>query len=125
MRARIRGAEHLKELEGGNLKNVLYQHKVKEHMNQNVNFQMIITSKFKDALTCQANESVQIYSRPRSETLIESNSSEQEIDISKVLCKFLRTSLLYCSQMLLSPHNTTNNMLFGPLSSLFIRSKMN
>ena len=85
-------------------------------MNQNLNFQMIITSKFKDALTCQANEAVRIYSRPSSETLIESNNSEQEIDILKVLCKLLLTSLLYFYQMRLSPHNTTNNMLFGPVS---------
>ena len=93
MRARIRGAEHLNELKGGNLTNLLYQHKVKEHMNQNLNFQMIITSKFKDALTCQANEAVRIYSRPSSETLIESNNSEQEIDILKVLCKLLCMSV--------------------------------
>ena len=67
--ARIRGAEHLKGLEGKDIKNVLYKHKVTDHQNEPVKFQMTITKKFKDALTRQANEGVRIYSRPSSESL--------------------------------------------------------
>ena len=67
--ARVRGAEHLKGLEGKNIENVLYKHKVSEHKNEEVKFQMTITKKFKDALTRQANEGVRIYGRPSSETL--------------------------------------------------------
>ena len=48
--ARIRGAEHLKELEKKKEKSVLYKHKLTSHKNENVKFKMEITRKFKDAL---------------------------------------------------------------------------
>ena len=35
-----------------------------DHQNEEVKFQMIITDKFKDALTRQANKAVRIYSVP-------------------------------------------------------------
>ena len=41
--ARIRGAEHLKGLQGKNIKNVLYNHKVSEHQNEPIKFKMTIT----------------------------------------------------------------------------------
>ena len=62
--ARIRGAEHVKDLEGKKQKSVLFKHKMTDHKNENVKFQMKITNKFKDALTRQANEAVQIYGVP-------------------------------------------------------------
>ena len=62
--ARIRGAEHVRDLEGKKEKSALFKHKMNDHQNENVKFQMKITNKFKDALTRQANEAVRIYSVP-------------------------------------------------------------
>ena len=45
--ARIRGAEHLKDLKKKREKSVLYKHKMTDHQNENVKFQMEITQKFK------------------------------------------------------------------------------
>ena len=67
--ARLRGAEHLKDLEKKREKGVLYKHKISDHPHENVKFKMEITSKFTDALTRQANEAVRIFSRPSHETL--------------------------------------------------------
>ena len=67
--ARIRGAEHLRELEMNKEKSVLLKHKTSEHNSENVKFQMEITQKFQDALSRQANEAVRIFSRPDSELL--------------------------------------------------------
>ena len=67
--ARIRGAEHLKDLEKKRETGVLYKHKLSDHQNENIKFQMEITQKFRDALTRQANEAVRIFSRPSHEIL--------------------------------------------------------
>ena len=67
--ARLRGGEHLKDLEKKREKSVLYKHKMSDHAHENVKFKMEITKKFKDALTRQANEAVRIFSRPGHETL--------------------------------------------------------
>ena len=67
--ARVRGAEHVKDLEKKRLKSVLYKHKINEHKNETVKFQMQITNQFKDALTRQANEAVRICSRPSASSL--------------------------------------------------------
>ena len=67
--ARIRGAEHLRELEKQKQKSVLFKHKLAENENEDVKFRMEITSRFKDALTRQANEAVRIFSRPDKELL--------------------------------------------------------
>ena len=67
--ARTRGAEHLNELKKKKEKGVLYKHKMAEHQQENVRFQMSIAKKFKDALTRQANEAIRIYSRPAAESL--------------------------------------------------------
>ena len=67
--ARLRGAEHLKDLEKMREKSALYKHKMSDHPNEEVKFKMEITKKFKDALTRQANEAVRIYSRPSHEIL--------------------------------------------------------
>ena len=67
--ARIRGAEHVKGLEGKKQKSVLFKHRMTDHKNENVKFQMTITNKFKDALTRQANEAVRICSIPDKNSL--------------------------------------------------------
>ena len=67
--ARIRGKEHVNDLEKKNEKSALYKHKVLEHSDENVKYRMEITGIFKDALTRQANESVRIQQRKPLETL--------------------------------------------------------
>ena len=67
--ARVRWAEHLRDLENKRNKSVLYKHILSEHNGQEVKFQMEITGRFKDALSRQANEAVRIYSRPGGELL--------------------------------------------------------
>jgi hypothetical protein len=67
--ARLRGLEHLKDLEKKRDKSVLYKHKISDHPHEDVKFKMEITKKFKDALTRQANEAVRIFNRPSHETL--------------------------------------------------------
>ena len=42
----------------------MYKHQVTDHKNEAVKFRMEIASKFKDALTRQANEAVRISNRP-------------------------------------------------------------
>ena len=58
--ARTRGLEHLDDFKKKKSKSVLYKHQVTDHKNEAVKFRMEITSKFKDALTRQANEAVRI-----------------------------------------------------------------
>ena len=67
--ARVRGQEHLKDLEKKRHKSVLYKHVMNAHGNEEVKFEMEITKKFKDALSRQANEAVRIFSRPENELL--------------------------------------------------------
>ena len=69
--ARIRGAEHIKDLEKKKISRPLYKHL--EHKGETVKFKMEITQNFKDALTRQANESVRISSRLDSELLNSKN----------------------------------------------------
>ena len=61
--ARIRGLEHVKDLEKKRQNSVLFKHVETEHANEVVKFKMEITSKFKDALTRQSNEAVRISNR--------------------------------------------------------------
>ena len=67
--ARIRGSEHLKDLEKNREKSVLFKHKISEHPNEVPKFKMEITKSFQDALTRQANEAVRIFGRPGHELL--------------------------------------------------------
>ena len=67
--ARLRGAEHLKQLQNKSEKSVLYKHQMSAHKNEKVKFKMEITGHFKDALTRQANEAVRISNRPSQELL--------------------------------------------------------
>ena len=46
-----RGAEHVKDIEGKKQKkSVLFKHKLTDHKNENVKFQMTVTNKFKAPL---------------------------------------------------------------------------
>ena len=65
--ARLRGSEHLKQLQNGSEHSVLYKNKMTEHVNGTVKFRMEITGQFKDALTRQANEAVRLSRRPGGE----------------------------------------------------------
>ena len=62
--ARIRGAEHLRDLEKKQEKSALYKHVKNVHNDEEVKFRMEITKKFKDALTRQADEAVRIFTQP-------------------------------------------------------------
>ena len=59
----------MNDLEGKKHKSVLFKHKMSDHKNEDVKFQMKITNKFKDALTRQANEAVRISSVPETSSL--------------------------------------------------------
>ena len=68
--ARIRGAEHVSDIENKREKSALYKHIKNEHKDdEEVKFAMEITNNFRDALACQANEAVQIFSRPGNQLL--------------------------------------------------------
>ena len=66
---RIRSMEHIKAFQNKKSNSVLYKHKLMDHINEEVEFEVEITGIFKDALSRQANESVRIYSRKKSEIL--------------------------------------------------------
>ena len=82
--ARLRGAEHLKDLEKKREKSVLYKHIKNAHPNEEVKFKMEITQRFKDALTRQANEAVQIFSQPGQE-LLNSKSEFNHPPLARVI----------------------------------------
>ena len=54
------------------------------HENEEVKFEMEITKKFKDALSRQANEAVQIFSRPDNE-LLKSKSEVNHPPLARVV----------------------------------------
>ena len=55
--------EHGKAYENKQPDSVLHKHKMLEHLNEEVEYGLEITGKFKDALSRQANEAVRISSR--------------------------------------------------------------
>ena len=63
--ARVRGAEHMADLNNKRPKSVLLKHKVAEHQNEEMKIKMKITGRFKDPLTRQANEAVRINHRSK------------------------------------------------------------
>ena len=67
--ARIRGSEHLKDLEKERAKSVLFKHKISDHPYEVPKLKMEITKTFKDALSRQANEAVRISEQPGHELL--------------------------------------------------------
>ena len=71
--ARIRGVEHLRGFKGEKSDNVLYKHKQNDHKNEDMDFSMKITKRFRDPLSRQANEAVRISNRPKEELLNSKN----------------------------------------------------
>ena len=67
--ARVRGLEHVKELEKKKKSSVLLKHIENDHPDEEVKFKMEITKKFKDPLSRQANEAVRIFNRSNSQLL--------------------------------------------------------
>ena len=67
--ARIRGLEHVKDLQKKRKNSVLFKHIASDHSNENVKFKLEITGKFQDALSRQANEAVRIHTLSSSELL--------------------------------------------------------
>jgi hypothetical protein len=82
--ARLRGIEHVRLYVGGKEVSVLYNHKVLEHENEEVDFKMEITGVFKDALSRQAEESVRIQARKNSE-LMNSKSQFNHPPIARIV----------------------------------------
>ena len=66
---RVRSIEHIRSYEKKKTSSVLHKHKMLDHINEEVEFELEITGIFKDALTRQANESIRIYNRHGSEIL--------------------------------------------------------
>ena len=71
--ARIRSKEHVAAYKNQKADSVLFKHKMSDHKNEKVKFKFEITNKFKDALTRQADESVRINMREKSELLNSKN----------------------------------------------------
>ena len=65
----MRGREHLTAFKKKKADSVLYKHKLSDHKNEEVVFEMKISGIFKDAISRQANEAVRINSRKNSEIL--------------------------------------------------------
>ena len=74
--ARIRGAEHLADFEKRRPNSVIFKHKQKEHLNEEMSIRMEITKKFKDPLTRQANEAVRIANRSKNPGELLNSKSE-------------------------------------------------
>ena len=66
---RVRSIEHIRSYEKKKPNSVLHKHKLLDHIDEEVEFELEITGIFKDALTRQANESIRIYNRCGSEIL--------------------------------------------------------
>ena len=71
--ARIRGAEHARNLKNRNPNSALFKHKQSEHKDEEMYFKMEITKKFKDPLSRQADEAVRISNRSTNEILNSKN----------------------------------------------------
>ena len=84
--ARLRGIEHVKSYNGKKEDSVLYKHKLLEHNHEEVDFKMEITGTFRDALTRQAEESIRIQTRKKSE-LMNSKSQFNNPPIARVVVK--------------------------------------
>ena len=67
--ARLRGKEHLAAYANKASDSLLYNHKVLEHEEEDVEFAMEITGVLKDAFTRQAEEAVRIKTRNNEELL--------------------------------------------------------
>ena len=81
---RLRGIEHVQSFNKKRADSVLFKHKILEHNNENVDFEMKITGVFKDALTRQADEAVRIHSRKNNE-LLNSKSEFNHPPVARVI----------------------------------------
>ena len=82
--ARLRGIEHVKSFNHKRADSVLLKHKILEHENEDVDFEMKITGVFKDALTRQADEAVRIHARKNNE-LLNSKSEFNHPPVARVI----------------------------------------
>ena len=82
--ARLRGIEHVRSYIAKREDSVLYKHKILEHKDEEVDFQMEITGVFKDPLSRQAEESVRIQGRNNSE-LMNSKSEFNHPPIARIV----------------------------------------
>ena len=106
--ARLRGVEHLKQLEQKSEKSCLYKHKMSAHPHENVKFRMEITGQFRDALTRQANEGVRIYTRPAQE-LLNSKSEFNHPPTARVIVEKKKKETFYHTQCgTTQPWSTSN-----------------
>ena len=101
--ARLRGAEHLKQLENESESSELFKHKLAAHENENVRFKMEITRQFKDAITRQANEAVCIHDRP-SQELLNSKSEFNHPPMARVVVNRRKVGSGYCRSVLFFSH---------------------
>ena len=84
--ARIRGAEHIYDLEKQKPSSVLFKQKENEHQHET----MKISKKFKDPLTRQANEAVRIANRNESKgELLNSKNEFHHPPISRIVVEKL------------------------------------
>ena len=74
--ARVRGAEHLADYTKKRHNSVIWKHKQKEHLEEQMSIRMENTQKFKDPLTRQANEAVRIKNRNQNKDELQNSKSE-------------------------------------------------
>ena len=84
--ARIRSKEHKAAYKNEKADSVLFKHKMSDHNDEKVKFKFEITDKFKYALTRQADESVRINMRAKSELLNSKNECNHQ-PIARI-CEF-------------------------------------
>ena len=82
--ARIRGAEHLRDLKNKNPKSALFKHKENNHEHEEMKVSMEITSRFKDPLSRQANEAIRISNRGDNGELMNSKTEFNHPPIARI-----------------------------------------
>jgi hypothetical protein len=80
---RLRGSEHLRGFQKKDPKNVIFKHQQSDHPNEMMEMKMVITGKFRDALTRQSNEAVRIQRRPN-KTLLNSKSEMNHPPLARI-----------------------------------------
>jgi hypothetical protein len=102
--ARIRGREHLTDLEKKRKHSVLFKHKEIEHKGEEMKISMEISKKFKDPLTRQANEAVRINGRNKIE-LMNSKTEFNHPPIARVTVEGRKYSQKNINQSQLKHHS--------------------
>ena len=88
--ARLRGSEHLRGFQKNDPKNVIFKHKQSDHPYEATDIKMVITGKFRDALTRQCNEAVRIQRRPN-KSLLNSKSEMNHPPLSRITVEEKKT----------------------------------